>query len=130
MKNTKSSAFKKVVVQCSNFWKDEFDIDSNIHDDILLEAATRAVEKRNHNKNFRVAVVFECYEKKNIKIYDLHFCYNTYFIMVNAGLYEKAEMLRLNFKKKHGVDLQKESLKGDNDGPDNYPPTTTESDLN
>jgi hypothetical protein len=33
--------------------------------------------------------------------------------MVNAALYEKAEMLRLNFKKKHGTDLKLESLRGE-----------------
>jgi len=111
--NMKSQALKKVVVLCADFWKDEFDIDPDVFDDVLLEAATRAVEKRKNEEGFQVAVVFECFEKRHLKKYDLHFCYNSYKVLVNAALYEKAEMLRLNFKKKHGTDLKLESLRGE-----------------
>jgi hypothetical protein len=60
----------------------------------------------------------ECWEKKYEKNLDKHFCYNTYFVLINAGLHKKAEMLRLNFFKMHKIDLQKESLtpKDSNDG--------------
>ncbi len=59
----------------------------------------------------------ECWEKKDIKKPDKHFCYNTYFILVNASLHNKAEVLRVNFMKLHKIDLQKESLRGNaNDG--------------
>lgn len=121
--NMKATALKKIVVQCSSFWKDEFDIDTEIFDDVYMEAATRAVEKRKDEEGFKVAVIVECYEKKNIKKIDQHFCYNTYFILVNAGLHDKAEMLRLNFLKLHGIDLQRESIKGDPDdgGTENKP---------
>ena len=114
--NMKTSTLKKVVVQCSTFWKDEIDIDPSLFDDIYMEAATRAVEKRKNEESFKVAIIIECFEKKDVKIAKQHFCYNTYFILVNAGLHTKAEMLRLNFKKLYNVDIQKESIRGSENG--------------
>lgn len=110
----KPSTLKKIVVKCADFWVDELEIDPEIFDDVYVEAATRAIEKRKDLDGFKVTVVLECWEKKDFKKLDKHFCYNTYYILINAGMYEKAEMLRLNFIRMHGIDLQKESLKGDN----------------
>ena len=110
----KASTLKKVVVKCSDFWMDEFEIDSEIFDDVYVEAATRAIEKRKDLPGFKVTVIIECWEKKDFKKPEKHFCYNTYRILINAGLHGKAEMLRINFMKMHGIDLQKESLKGEN----------------
>ncbi len=116
MKNDmKLPALKKVVVKCSDFWKDEFEIDPEIFDDVYAEAATRAVEKRKNLPGFKVVVILECWEKKDLKIPEKHFCYNTYRILVNAGLYEKAEIFRSNFLKAYNIDLQKESLKGEDE---------------
>lgn len=114
-KYMKSSTLKKVVVKCSDFWMDELEIDSEIFDDVYVEAATRAIEKRKDLPGFKVTVIIETWEKKDFKKPDRHFCYNTYRILINAGMHGKAEMLRLNFLRMHGVDLQKESLKGEND---------------
>ena len=111
----KSSTLKKVVVKCSDFWMDEFEIDSEIFDDIYVEAATRAIEKRKDLPGFKVTFIIETWEKKDFKKPDKHYCYNTYRILINAGMHDKAEMLRLNFMRMHGIDLQKESLKGEND---------------
>lgn len=94
---------------------DELEIDSEIFDDVYVEAATRAIEKRKDLPGFKVTVIIETWEKKDFKKPDRHFCYNTYRILINAGMHGKAEMLRLNFLRMHGVDLQKESLKGEND---------------
>ena len=94
---------------------DEFEIDSEIFDDIYVEAATRAIEKRKDLPGFKVTVIIETWEKKDFKKPDKHYCYNTYRILINAGMHDKAEMLRLNFMRMHGIDLQKESLKGEND---------------
>jgi hypothetical protein len=107
----KAPALKIVAVKCSTFWNDEFEIDPNIFDDIYLEAATRAIEKRKDLPGFKVAVMIECWEKKHVDNSNKHICYNTYFILINSGLHNKAEMLRLNFFKEHKIDLQKESLK-------------------
>ncbi len=110
----KASALKKIVVKCADFWVDEFEIDSEIFDDVYVEAATRAIEKRKDLPGFRVTVVIECWEKKDFKKPEKHFCYNTYRVLINAGLHGKAEMLRLNFMRLHNIDLQKESLRGEN----------------
>lgn len=121
-KYMKSSTLKKVVVKCSDFWMDEVEIDSEIFDDVYVEAATRAVEKRKDLPGFKVTVILECWEKRDFKKPEKHFCYNTYRVLINAGLHEKAEMLRLNFMKMHGIDLQKESLKGENGNTDQPKP--------
>jgi len=115
-KNMKAQMLKKIVVKCADFWMDELEVDSDIFDDIYLEAATRAIEKRKDLPGFKVTIVIETWEKKDFKKPERHFCYNTYRVLVNAGLHDKAEMLRLNFMRMHGVDLQKENLRGNNDG--------------
>ena len=113
-KYMKSLTLKKVVIKCADFWMDEIEIDSEIFDDVYIEAATRAVEKRKDLPGFKITIILECWEKRDFKNPNKHFCYNTYRVLINAGLYDKAEILRLNFMKLHGVDIQKESLKGEN----------------
>jgi hypothetical protein len=113
-KYMKSSKIKKVVVKCGDFWMDEYPIDSEIFEDIYVEAATRAVEKRHNLSNFKVSVIIECWEKKDFAKPQKHICYNTYRVLVNAGLHDKAEIMRNNFIKMYGTDLRNESLKGDN----------------
>ena len=117
-KYMKSSVIKKIVVKCrfseTDFWMDEYEVDSEIFDDVYMEAATRAIEKRKNLQGFRVTIILECWEKKDFKKPENHFCYNTYYVLINAGCHDKAEMLRFNFIKMHGIDLQKESLKGEN----------------
>ena len=120
-KYMKSSTLKKVVVKCASLWMDEYEIDPDIFDDVYVEAATRSIEKRKDEPGFRVTVILETWEKKDFKKPDKHFCYNTYRILINAGMHQKAEMLRINFLQMHGIDLQKESLKGENDGDTNQP---------
>ena len=114
MKNyMKSSKIKKIVVKAGDFWMDELEIDSELFDDVYVEAATRAIEKR-ENVPFKVGVIIETWEKKDFKKPEKHYCYNTYRVLINAGLHKKGENFRQNFIKLHGVDLQKESLKGEN----------------
>jgi len=117
-KYMKSSVIKKIVVKCrfseTDFWMDEFEVNSKIFDDVYMEAATRAIERRKNLQGFRVTILLECWEKKNFKKPEKHFCYNTYYVLINAGCHNKAEMLRVNFIKMYGIDLQKESLKGEN----------------
>lgn len=115
-KTMKPSKIKTVAVKCAEFWDDTFDIDSSVYDDILMEAATRAVEKRKDLPGFTVAAMIECWEAKYENNPDKHVPYNTYFVFINAGMHKKAEMLRLNFFRTHKIDLQKESPKPRNDG--------------
>jgi hypothetical protein len=117
-KYMKSSKIKKIVVKCGDFWMDEHSIDSDIFDDVYVEAATRAVENRQNLPGFKVGIIIECWEKKDFAKPNKHICYNTYRVLVNAGLYDKAEIMRTNFMKMYGTDLRNESLKGDNNGTD------------
>ena len=118
-KSMNPSTLKKIITRCTfpnkEYWMDEHEIDSEIFDDVYVEAATRSIEKRKNLPDLRVAVIIECWEKKDFKKPDRHFCYNTYRVLINAGMHDKAEMLRLNFMRMHGIDLQKESLKGEDE---------------
>jgi hypothetical protein len=114
-KSMKPSKLKKIVVKCLN-WTDMVEIDGDIFDDVYMEAATRVVEKNRNTPDFSVSIVMMCYEKKDEKNSDKHICYNTYYVLVNAALYEKAELLRLNFLKTYAIDIQKQSLHGTEPG--------------
>jgi hypothetical protein len=109
------TSIKTIVVKCLD-WKQEVKVDADIFDDVYMEAATRVIESNRSKPNFSVSIVMECYEKKHNKDPNLHFVYNTYFVLINAAMYEKAEILRLNFIKLHGIDLKKQSLKEDEYG--------------
>ena len=116
----KSSEIKKIVVKCLN-WREEIEVNSSVFDDIFMEAATRAIETRLGKPGFKMAIVMECCEvigkKQSVPV-----IYNSYFVMINAGLHKKAELLRTNFLKEHGVDLRQESMRGeDGTGDDNKP---------
>ena len=120
-KSIKPSKTKKVIVQSLD-WSEEIDIDSTIFDDVYMEAATRAIEKNKDKPNFSVAIVIKCHKKENENDPNKHYCYNTYFVLLNAALYDKAELLRLNFLNTHGIDIQKQSINGDEPG--SQPPTS------
>jgi hypothetical protein len=113
MKKIKDSKFKYVVVKCADMWEDTIKIDSEIFDDIYMEAATRCIEKRKDDEDLKLAIILECWEKKETNNPNKHFCYNTYYVMNNAGLYTKAELLRHNFKLISNIDLKKESMRGE-----------------
>ena len=110
-KYMRSSKLRKIVVHCLD-WSDEVDIDGDIFDDVYMEAATRVIEKNKDTPNFSVSIVMKCYDKKDENIPDKHFVYNTFFVLINAAMYAKAELLRLNFLKIHKIDIQKQGLKG------------------
>ena len=110
-----SKKIRNVIVKWLG-WEEELKIDSSVFDDIYMEAATRSIEMNKNVPNFTVAAIMECYDKKDINNPNKHYIYNTYFVLVNAAMYEQAEMLRSNFLKMHGIDLQKESIRGDDDG--------------
>jgi len=105
----KSSTIKNIVVRLTADNVQEFDVDTDIFDDPLLEAATRAVEVTRKQKYGIVRAVTECWDKKTPKKSVL---YNSYWILVNAGCYNKAEQLREKFKMQTKCDLAKEPLHG------------------
>lgn len=105
----KSSAIKTIVVRLTADNVQEFDINTEIFDDPYLEAATRAVEKTRKQKHGIIKAVTECWDKKTPKRPHL---YNSYWLLVNASCYSKAELLREKFKAQTDCDLKKEPLHG------------------
>lgn len=103
----------KTVVVTSVNWKHIIEVDDKIFDDYKLEACTQAIERAMMNGNSTVTALLQCWvepkspkTKKNVTVY------NTYKILINAGLYSKAETLRTIFLSKTKVDLAKEPIKG------------------
>lgn len=113
-KKMKSSKIKTVIVECKlrdDVYTKQFDIDSEIFDDILLEASTRFAEQHVRKQNVKIAPILTAWEKKDAKNYDKYFCYNSYYIIINAGFHRKAEIMRKNFMTATGIDLKSEKLK-------------------
>jgi hypothetical protein len=116
-KQMKSPKVKTIVVECRMMDSSdikEFEVDTEIFDDVYLEAATRFVDQHIRKQNSKIAPILFAYEKKDIKNFNNHFCYNSYYVIINAGFYRKAEIMRRNFLTVTGIDLQKESLKNKN----------------
>lgn len=105
----KSSAIKTVVVRLTADNVLEFPIDTDIFDDPFLEAATRAVEANRKLRGSIIRAITECWDKKTPKKSQL---YNSYWILVNASCFAKAEQLREKFLKQTDCDLAKEPLHG------------------
>lgn len=105
----KSSTLKVVVVKI-NGKRNQVEIDSSVHDDIFVEAATRVVELYKKDLSFfnKIRIIGECYEKLHEKEFNKHFQVNMYHILINAGMYSIAELLREKTKNLHKVDLRKE----------------------
>ncbi len=110
IKTMKFSAIKTVVVRLTADNVTEYDIDTDIFDDPFMEAATRAVEKTKRKKhNGIIRPVADCWDKKIPK---KTYPYNSYWILVNAGCYGKAEQLREKFKLQTDCDLAMEPKHG------------------
>lgn len=107
-----SSKIKEVRVKSAD-WTDTIEVDAEIFDDYLLEAATRAVENRKNDPNFNISAVIQTWESKRDKDPDALQVYNSYIVMVNAGLHKKAEHVRAEFKRKNNIDLKLQKLTGD-----------------
>lgn len=105
----KSSATRTIVVQLTAENVQEFDIDLGLFTDPFLEAATRAVEKSKNQKGSIIRPVAQCWEKDNPKKGSL---YNSYWVLVNAACYAKAEQLREKFKAQTDCDLKDEPMCG------------------
>ena len=104
-KTMKSSVIKTIIVQMTADNVQEFEIDTGVFDDPFMEAATRAVEKTKTQKHGIIRAVTNCWEKANPKKSAM---YNSYWILVNAACYGKAEQLREKFRAQTDCDLAKE----------------------
>ena len=103
------STTKTIVVKLMADNVSEFDIDTDIFSDPFAEAATRAVEIAKKNEHAIIRPVAECWEKKTP---DKMITYNSYWILVNAGCYKKAERLREKIKMQADIDLATQPLHG------------------
>ena len=82
----------------------EYNIDTTVFDDPFMEALTRAIE---HIKLERVATikirpVATCWD---IKTPAKQYAYNSYWAMINASMFSRAELLREKFKLQSDIDL-------------------------
>lgn len=110
MPRTMKSSTIKVVIVKINGKKHQISVDSEVHDDIFIEASTRIVEKYRDDMTFfhKIRIIGECYLKEDEENIKNHFQINMYHILINAGLYSVAELLREKAKNLHKVDLQLE----------------------
>ena len=111
-KTMKSSTLKTIVVKLTGNNIFEINVDSDIFDDPHLEAATQAIEQCKIKKYGIIRPITECWEKKDEKNGKKHHLINSFWLLVSAGLYEKAELLREKFHKQTEVDLSKEPIRG------------------
>jgi len=103
----------KTVVVTSYNWKHIIEVDETIFDDYKLEACTQAIERAMKDGNSNVTALLQCWVvPKNSKAKKSVTVYNTYKILINAGMHSKAEILRKVFLIKTKVDLAKEPIKG------------------
>jgi hypothetical protein len=76
--------------------------------DSLLEAAkqeVRSLQRLSPEQPRVVSVIMECYRKGFQKKGCI---FNTYFVLLAAGMTEEAERLRTRFKSLHDIDVAKE----------------------
>lgn len=109
----KTSNMKNIVVYLTEDDVSEFSIDLDTHSDPFMEAATRAVEKSKQKRGSVIRPITRCWEKKTPKKVKM---VNSYFVLVNAGFYAKAELLRDKFKMQTDIDLAKEPTHGNDVG--------------
>ena len=105
----KSSTIKKIIVKI-NGKRSIVTVDAAVFDDIVIESATRVIEKHRENLSFfhKILIIGECYEVEHESDPEKHFQINLYHILLNAGLYSVAELLREKTKNLHNVDIQLE----------------------
>ena len=108
----KPSTIKTIIVKLAANNIFEINVDSNIFDDPHLEAATQAIEQCKIKKYGIIRPITECWEKRDEKNIKKHHMINSFWLLVNAGLYSKAELLREKFHKQTEVDLSKEPIRG------------------
>lgn len=110
-KNMKMPTVKTVVVCLTKDNISEFDIDIESFDDPFLEAATRAIEEGRKSRGKIIHPTVTVWEKKSPR--KTQKIYNSYWILINAGCYAKAELLREKFAVQTDIDLSKQPYQTD-----------------
>ena len=83
---------------------EEYDSKFTKQKDAYLDAAKQAMRSLDPNSPRKVSVILECCRKGTKRS---HF-YNTYFVLLSAGMTIEAERVRSRFKEGFGIDLAKE----------------------
>lgn len=112
MMETLNMKMKQVTVT-SGDWKETVDIDAEIFDDIYAEACTKIIEQMAQNRQIRLAAVMICWADGDIgkKL----ITYNSYKILINAGLHKQAEFLRKNLYNQTKIDWATEPIKSNHE---------------
>lgn len=112
MMETLNMKITKVTVT-SGDWKKTVDIDAEIFEDIYAEACTRIIEKMAKQKQIRLTAVMICWSENDIgkKL----ITYNSYKILINAGLHKHAEFLRKNLYNQTKIDWATEPIKSNHE---------------
>ena len=97
----------KIIVKSAG-WEKIVNVDSDIFDDVYVEACTQAIESNFKSNNMLVAPFIEAFVKNGKNVY----IFNAYKILSNAGYHVFAENLRENVKKNMSVDLRNEPIRG------------------
>lgn len=100
------SKMKKKALLVNNANEESLvEVETDLCDDIFLEACTRLLEKNIKDKKYAVGPYINVRLNRNrSRIYT----YNTYIILINAGYHYYAENLRIAFKQQAGIDLKDE----------------------
>lgn len=83
------------------------DSKTKIEVDPYLEAASQAIKEKLKEEKCSVSVVIEVTHKGFARKSRI---YNTYYVLLRASFPEKAELLRQNLLKMHGIDLKNEPI--------------------
>jgi len=83
---------------------EEYDSEFTKQQDAYLDAAKQAMLKLDPMKPRKVSVIMECCCKGERRSR----LYNTYFVLLAAGMTTEAERIRERFKRMSGIDLAKE----------------------
>lgn len=96
------------VIVSSAEWEEEIYIECDVFEDVLTEACTRILENNIKEPTFKIfPILYVRYKNDDIQ---KNKTFNTYKILINASMYSQAEIIRKNFLKDMGVDLNDEPL--------------------
>jgi len=98
---------KTIIVESAD-WKQTIKVDDKIFEDIYVEACTQAIEQLQKMNKLRLWSTINCWNKKYP---DKLVTYNSYKILINAGLYKFAEYIRKYYLNKQNIDWATEPLK-------------------
>ena len=101
------SNIKNIVVCMESSSTKEFEVDTDLFDDPYIEALTRAVEENKLKIHLKIRPGCVLWDKDEPKI---PYTYNSYFAMLNAGMYKRAELLREEIMVQYDIDLSKEPI--------------------